>query len=144
MPALRFPAVYYTWALAAWPRPVSYTWGWQMQPWYPRYGVLFVPYPVYTSPDLWMTDYIIARSMQTAYQTQTAPPAAQPIPAGVPAAPAPDASAAAPVPPPDSSPAREPSQPGDVPPAPLCAVPTLAPRRHQRACRRRNLSELSK
>jgi hypothetical protein len=118
VPGVRYPGVYYTWALGAWPRPVVYSWGWQAQPWYPAYGVLFTPYPVYTSPDLWMTDYIIARSMQTAYQSQTAPPAAQPIPAGVPAAPAPDASAAAPVPPPDSSPAPQPSLAGDVPPAP--------------------------
>lgn len=119
VPAVRYPGVYYTWALGPWPRPVVYSWGWPVQPWYPAYGVLFTPYPVYTSPDLWMTDYIIAQSMQAAYQGQTAPPAAQPILAGVPAPPAPDASAAAPVPPPgDSSPAPQPSQPGDVPPAP--------------------------
>ena len=68
----------------------AYSWGWEAQPWYPIYGVAFTPYPVYTSPDLWMTDYIIAQSMQTAYQAQTAAPAPQPAPQGAPAAPAPD------------------------------------------------------
>lgn len=110
VPGVRYPALYYSWALGAWPRPVVYTWGWQGQPWYPAYGVLFTPYPVYTSPDLWMTDYIIARSMQTAYQAQSAPPAEPPITPGTPATPIPDTSSAAP--------ASQPSQPADVPPAP--------------------------
>jgi hypothetical protein len=85
VPGVRFPGVYYAWALAAWPHPVVYSWGWQVQPWYPVYGALFTPYPVYTSPDLWMTDYIIAQNMQAAYQAQTP----QPSPGEVPAAPAP-------------------------------------------------------
>src|SRR5579862_4083496 len=70
VPAVRYPAVYYSWALAAWPHPVTYAWGWRAQPWYPMYGFAFTPYPVYSSPDLWMTDYIIAQSMQTAYTAQ--------------------------------------------------------------------------
>jgi hypothetical protein len=74
VPAVRYPGVYYTWALAPWSHPVAYSWGWQVQPWYPAYGLLFSPYPVYTSPDLWMTDYIIAQSMQRAYQAQTVAP----------------------------------------------------------------------
>lgn len=115
VPGVRYPGVYYAWALGAWPRPVVYTWGWQAQPWYPAYGVLFTPYPVYTSPDLWMTDYIIARSMQTAYQAQAAPTAEPPISPGTPATPIPDTSSAAP--------ASQPSQPGDVPPASQGAAP---------------------
>jgi hypothetical protein len=86
VPAVRYPAVYYAWALAPWPRAVAYSWGWQ--PWYPTFGFLFTPYPVYTSPDLWMTDYIIAQSMQAAYQAQTAAPPPVPSPAG-PSAPLP-------------------------------------------------------
>jgi hypothetical protein len=119
VPAVRFPAVYYAWALAAWPRPVTYTWGWQVQPWYPMYGALFTPYPVYTSPDLWMTDYIIAQSMQTAYRSQTAAPASELPPEGTAAAPAPDSSVAAPAAQPGSS-APAP-QPSDAPPAPSAA-----------------------
>ena len=96
VPAVRYPAAYFAWTLAAWPRPISYTWGWEVQPWYPTYGSQFTPYPVYTSPDLWMTDYIIAQSMRTAYQAQTVAPASQPAQQGAPAAPAPDSSVAAP------------------------------------------------
>ena len=123
VPAVRYPAVYYAWALGAWPHPVAYAWGWQAQPWYPTYGVLFTAYPVYTSPDQWMTDYIIAQNMQTAYQAQAAGPA--PSPAGPPAWPAPDsgvATEAAPQPG-DTAPAAQPNeaapvpQPNDAPPA---------------------------
>ena len=125
VPAVRFPAVYYRWALAPWPRPFAYSWGWRAQPWYPMYGVLFTPYPVYTSPDLWMTDYIIAQSMQSAYAAQNAAPASQPAPPDLPPAPAPDAgSAAPPVQPGEASPA---AQPTDLPPAPAAPPPAITP-----------------
>ncbi len=112
VPAVRYPAVYYGWALRAWARPVVYTWGWQVQPWYPMYGSLFTPYPVYTSPDLWMTDYIIAQSLQTAYQARTAVPASQPAPPAVPVPAAPAVSNAPAVP---AVPAAPAPQPGDAP-----------------------------
>jgi len=131
VPAVRYPAVYYAWALAAWPRPVTYAWGWQVQPWYPRYGVLFTPYPEYTSPDLWMTDYIIAQSMQTAYQAQTAAPAPQPSPQEALAAPAVESSVAAPaVQPSDAAPAPQASdaaQASDRPSAPVGRPPAITP-----------------
>jgi hypothetical protein len=135
LPAVRYPAVYYAWALAAWPRPVTYTWGWQVQPWYPRYGSLFTPYPVYTSPDLWMTDYIIAQSVQTAYQAQTAAPASEPLPQGALAAPASDPSVASPAAQPsDAAPAPQPSdappapQSGETPSATVGLPPAITPR----------------
>jgi hypothetical protein len=115
VPAVRYPGVYYAWALGAWPRPVTYTWGWQVQPWYPMYGSLFTPYPVYTSPDLWMTDYVIAQSMQTAYQAQTVAAASAPAPQGTPAGPAADSSVAEPAVP--SSHAAPAPQLSDAPPA---------------------------
>jgi hypothetical protein len=125
VPAVRYPGAYYAWALAAWPRPVTYAWGWQVQPWYPMYGSLFTPYPAYTSPDLWMTDYIIAQSMQTAYQAQSVAPASAPAPVGTPVAPAPDSSVAVPAAQPaDAAPAP---QPGDAPPAPQSGGRPSAP-----------------
>jgi len=116
VPAVRYPAVYYAWALAPWPRRVVYAWGWQVQPWYPMYGSLFTPYPVYTSPDLWMTDYIIAQSMQTAYQAQTAAPPSAPPSLAAAAMPVLDPGVAAPAAEPSDL-ARAP-QPSDVSPAP--------------------------
>jgi hypothetical protein len=125
VPAVRYPGVYYTWALGAWPRPVTYRWGWQVQPWYPVYGSLFTPYPVYTSPDLWMTDYIIAQSMQTAYQAQTVAPASERTPQGTLAPPAPNSSVAVPAArPSDAAPAPQPS---DAPPAPQSSGTPSAP-----------------
>ena len=134
VPAVRYPGVYYAWALAAWPRPVTYSWGWQVQPWYPTYGSLFTPYPVYASPDLWMTDYIIAQSMQTAYQAQTLAPASEPAPQGISAAPAPDPSVALPAaqpsdaaPTPQPSDARPAPQSSDTPSAPMALPPAITP-----------------
>ena len=74
VPAVRFPTAYYGWALGVWAHPVAFSWGWRTQAWYPAYGALFTPYPVYASPDLWMTDYILAQNMQTAYQAQAIQP----------------------------------------------------------------------
>jgi hypothetical protein len=134
VPAVRYPGVYYAWALAAWPRPFAYTWGWRAQPWYPTYGALFTPYPVYSSPDLWMTDYIIAQSMQTAYQAQAAAPAAQPLSPAPPPAQAQDPNVAAP-PAQTSEPAPAP-QPNDAAPtlqssaapsAPAAVPPAITP-----------------
>lgn len=89
VPSVRYPGAYYAWALTAWAHPMRYTWGWQVQPWYPVYGALFTPYPAYTSPDLWMTDYILAQSLQTAYQTQNAAsaPSVPVVPSDTPAEP---------------------------------------------------------
>jgi len=136
VPAVRYPAVYYGWALAAWPRPVTYSWGWYAQPWYPTYGVLFTPYPVYTSPDLWMTDYIIAQNMQMAYQAQATAPPVQPSPLWAPApqAPATDSSVAAPAAPPgDPAPAAQPGdtqlapQSSEAPSTPVAPPPAVTP-----------------
>jgi hypothetical protein len=134
VPAVRYPAVYYAWALAAWPRPVSYTWGWQVQPWYPIYGSQFTPYPVYTSPDLWMTDYIIAQSLQTAYQAQTVAPPSAPAQTDTAAAPAlnssdalPAAPPSKPAPPPPPSPAAPLPQSSDSPSVPVTPPPTITP-----------------
>jgi hypothetical protein len=133
VPAVRYPAVYYAWALGAWPRPVAYTWGWQLQPWYPMYGSLFTPYPVYTSPDLWMTDYIIAQSMQTAYQAQTVAPASEPPPLGTPASGLPDVGAAPAADPSAATPASQPSaapqapSSSDTPSAPVAQPPAMTP-----------------
>jgi hypothetical protein len=113
VPGVRYPGVYYAWALTAWPHPVTYTWGWQVQPWYPVYGTLFTPYPAYTSPDLWMTDYIIAQSLQRAYQVQPVAPASAPEQQGLSAAAAPQQDDAPPVPQTSATPAA----PVSLPPA---------------------------
>jgi hypothetical protein len=134
VPAVRYPPVYYAWSLAAWPRPIIYNWGWQVQPWYPVYGSLFTPYPVYTSPDLWMTDYILSQNMQAAYQVQTPAPTPEPPPQGALAPAAPGSSVAPPPadaseapPAPQGSAAPPAPQPSDTPPAPAALPPAITP-----------------
>ena len=69
-PAYYYGPAYYGWVYNPWAAPVAYGWGWGGNPWYGYYGAYFTPYPVYASPSLWLTDYIIANSLQAAYQAQ--------------------------------------------------------------------------
>ena len=69
-PSYYYGAAYYGWVYNPWVAPVRYGWGWGGNPWYGYYGSYFTPYPVYSSPSLWLTDYIIANSLQGAYQAQ--------------------------------------------------------------------------
>jgi len=68
VPAAIYSHAYYGWAVHPWAAPVRIQVGFEKQPWYPAYGATFVPYPVYASPDQWMTDQILAENMQQAYE----------------------------------------------------------------------------
>jgi hypothetical protein len=68
MPARYYRPAFYIWAGNPWPRPVLYSWGWGASPWYSYYGGYFTPYPVYASPAAWLTDYVVASTLQAAYQ----------------------------------------------------------------------------
>jgi hypothetical protein len=63
---------FYGWAYNPWAAPVAWSWGWGAAPWYGYYGYYFNPYPVYASAALWMTDYIVAASLQESYEAQVA------------------------------------------------------------------------
>jgi hypothetical protein len=69
-PSYYYGAAFYGWAYNPWAAPIAYGWGWGGNPWFGYYGAFFTPYPVYASPSLWLTDYIIANSLQAAYQAQ--------------------------------------------------------------------------
>jgi hypothetical protein len=57
---------------------VVYAWpGGFVAPWYGYYGTYFTPYPQYASPDLWLTDYLIAENLRLAYENQQAGNAGQ-------------------------------------------------------------------
>ena len=67
-PAYYYHPVYYGWAYNPWPAPVYYGWGWGAAPWYGYYGPYYYePYPVYPSAAFWITDWMIAASLQSAY-----------------------------------------------------------------------------
>ena len=69
-PSYYYGPAFYGWAYNPWVAPVAYGWGWGGNPWYGYYGAYFTPYPVYATPSLWLTDYIIANSLQAAYQAR--------------------------------------------------------------------------
>jgi hypothetical protein len=65
-----YPVGFYGWVYTPWGEPVHYAWGWRGTPWYRVYGGYFIPCPVYGSAPLWLTDYVIATSLQAAYAAQ--------------------------------------------------------------------------
>jgi hypothetical protein len=72
-PVRFYPVAYYTWAYTPWIRPIHWGWGWGIgTPWYGYYGGWFTPYPVYASPTLWLTDYLVATTLEAAYQERMA------------------------------------------------------------------------
>jgi hypothetical protein len=71
-PGFYYAPAYYGWAYNPWVAPVPYAWGWGGNPWYGYYGAFFTPYPVYPSAAFWLTDYIVAQSLQAAYVAQAA------------------------------------------------------------------------
>ncbi|MDR3762838.1 MAG: hypothetical protein P4M01_01950 [Acidobacteriota bacterium] len=71
-PGRYYRPAFYSWAYYPWAAPVSFGWGWGGAGWYAYYGPYFRPYPVYAAPAYWLTDYLIAESLQAAYAEQQA------------------------------------------------------------------------
>ncbi len=69
-PGRYYPGAYYAWAYHPWGAPVHYGWGFGGSPWYGYYGAYFTPYPVYATPSLWLTDYLLSQTLAAAYQAQ--------------------------------------------------------------------------
>jgi hypothetical protein len=73
---------FYSWAYNPWARPVVYRWGWEARPWYGYYGGYYAPYPTYASPVFWLSDFVLAATLEAAYVSHAgAPPAAYGAPA---------------------------------------------------------------
>ena len=71
-PVRYYRPTFYAYAYNPWARPIAYSWGWGGSPWYGYYGGYFTPYPVYATPSLWLTDYMIAATLEAAYQERMA------------------------------------------------------------------------
>jgi len=68
-PARFYSPRFYAWAYTPWPARISFNFGWgPATPWYGFYGGYFAPYPYYAGPNFWLTDYMLAASLQDAYQ----------------------------------------------------------------------------
>ena len=77
-PHYYYTPAFYGWAYAPWRAPVAWEWGWAGDPWYRYYGGWFRPYPVYTSASLWLTDYLLAQTLEAAYDSRMEAAAARP------------------------------------------------------------------
>jgi hypothetical protein len=71
-----YPVRFYGWAMGPW-MAMNYTWGWTGDPWYGFYGPYFRPWGVYSRPSLWLTDYMIAGTLQAAFQARAEDQAGQ-------------------------------------------------------------------
>jgi len=70
-PAVYYGPAFYGWAYNPWAVPIAYpvaAWGWGVSPWFGFYGGFFTPYPVYATPSLWLTDYLVSQSLAASYQ----------------------------------------------------------------------------
>ena len=68
-PARFYSPRFYAWTYTPWPRPVIYSFGWgPATPRFGFYGGYFAPYPSYAGPNYWLTDYMLAASLQEARQ----------------------------------------------------------------------------
>jgi hypothetical protein len=68
VPASYYAPRFYGWVYYPWQRPVVYSWGWEAEPWYAHSGQYFVPEQTYSSPSLWVTDFVLAAEMRLAFE----------------------------------------------------------------------------
>lgn len=73
---------FYGWAVNRWGAPGHYAWSGiaTPAPWMGYYRGYFTPYPVYDSPDMWLTDYLITENLRLAYENEQAEREGQPPP----------------------------------------------------------------
>lgn len=91
VPGAYYSRRFYAWAVTPWGAPVPYAWFGiaNPSPWFGFYPGYFTPYADYASPDLWLTDYLLAQNLRLAYENEQAGDAGQnppPAPTGEPAA----------------------------------------------------------
>jgi hypothetical protein len=79
VPAFYYGPRFYAWALTPWGAPVGYAWYGLATPapWFGFYAGYFTPDGTYASPNLWLTDYLIAENLRLAYESQQAGNAGQ-------------------------------------------------------------------
>jgi hypothetical protein len=76
VPRVYYAPAFYGWAYRPWGVRVAYAWGWGPAPgWF--YGGYFAPSPYYADPAAWLTDYLLAKNLQLAAESQQAPNAEQ-------------------------------------------------------------------
>jgi hypothetical protein len=70
VPAFYYGPAFYGWVSSPW-APVPYFWGNGITaPWFGVYAGYFAPSPVYASPEMWLTDNLLAENLRAAYENQ--------------------------------------------------------------------------
>jgi hypothetical protein len=73
----------YQWATTPFNKPQGYNWPYAGNtPWFAYYKGYFTPEPSYSSPQMWLTDYVLAASLFVSYKTAAADSQATPPDAG--------------------------------------------------------------
>jgi hypothetical protein len=70
VPGVYYAPAFYRWLAGPWGAGVAYGWGGMANPWFGFYAAYFTPYPTYASAGSWLTDYLLAENLKTAYQNQ--------------------------------------------------------------------------
>lgn len=70
VPVFYYDPMFYGWAFYPWPAPIVYAWGWGGDPWVGFYGPYFAVWPRYPGAAFWLTDYVIASTLQDAYEAR--------------------------------------------------------------------------
>lgn len=78
VPSVYYSPRFYAWAVSPWGVQLRYGFA-NPAPWGVFYPGYFTPYAVYSSPDLWLTDYLLADNLrlayeQAGYESQAPPP----------------------------------------------------------------------
>ena len=68
VPAHYYQPRFYAWVQNPWRAPVAYNWGGSPAPWFGFYAGYFTPAQAYSTPALWLTDFVLAANLQLAYQ----------------------------------------------------------------------------
>jgi hypothetical protein len=77
-PTYSYQPGFYQWAGNPWPTPATYNWSWQQSPWAASYSNYFTPSQTYPSAASWLTDFVLAANLQSAYQSRQESQLAQP------------------------------------------------------------------
>jgi hypothetical protein len=80
VPGVYYSRRFYAWAATGWGAPVRYAWFGLVTPpapWFGFYAGYFTPEAAYASPDLWLTDYVVAENLRLAYENEQAAYAGQ-------------------------------------------------------------------
>lgn len=67
VPTRYYSSGFYGWFNRPWGVGVRFSWGWMGAAWYGYYGSYFSPYPMYSAPSYWLTDYMLSARLSEAY-----------------------------------------------------------------------------